>query len=255
MRIAAADEVGSSQQGQVFQIVAEAIADAGAHRVDAGVTGLDHDIEKMVDHVGIVALAALHEVDSGATVKQVVAAVAGQDVAAAQARQDVIVRVAIDDVAGIGRGYRRVIQVGDDVAAAPAAAVGELDAVDRPGGVQKVLADGEGFPRGQHAEDQVIAHPGQADLPDVQVYQTDLVEVGAATAAVVDHVMPVTAAKAVGVIAGATDQQVIAGSAVQRVVATQAIKRIAAGRAGQIIVAVIAIYGGHLRSPPGAFVF
>ncbi|VVO26254.1 hypothetical protein PS723_04619 [Pseudomonas fluorescens] len=126
------------------------------------------------------------------------------------------------------------------------------------GRVEKAQADGEGLASGQHGEHQVVADAGQADLVGVEVGQPQGVNVGAGTAGVVDHIIAIALAEAVGIVAGSTQQPVIASAAVQGIVTpiavegvitAQTIEGIGRSATRQSIGAFVTVDRGHDLTP------
>jgi hypothetical protein len=68
--VAAAREVAGTLQHQRLDVVGERVGDAGEHRVGAGVGVLEHQVAGIVDEVGVVASATLHDVGAALAVEQ-----------------------------------------------------------------------------------------------------------------------------------------------------------------------------------------
>src|SRR4029453_14843119 len=84
-------------QGQILDVRGETEGDRALHQVGAAAgDGLEDDVERIVDDIGVVAEAAVHRVGAGLAVENVGAAVADQDVG---------LKIAgAVDIAGAGQG-------------------------------------------------------------------------------------------------------------------------------------------------------
>jgi hypothetical protein len=120
-RVAGAVDVGAAGQGQVLDIGAERVADRRLHRVGAAAHGggFRHHVAGVVDHVGVVAVAADQRVGADAAVEGVVAAVAGDDVGVAVAGAVDVAAAGQGQVVDVGaerEAHRRLHQVGASLA-------------------------------------------------------------------------------------------------------------------------------------------
>src|SRR3990167_6162112 len=172
--------------------------------------------------------------------------------------EHVVGEVAVEDVVALSRCDSRIVEVGENVAAVPTAAIGELDAVDLMIGIEEVLADRQRFAAGEHRQHQIVADPVQADVGSIEICEADAVEVVCFPSAVIDHVIAVTQSEAVDIPAAPADQQIVTRAAVQDVVtavaaqaviAAQADEGVAAGATRQSIGKIITSYSGHERAP------
>ena len=215
---------------QVLHVGAQGIADAGLHRVGAGIGCLGDRIAGRVDDIRVVAGTASHAVIAGAAVKHVVAAVPGERV----------VEGVAGGVDGAGAGERQVLHVGaEGVADARlyrvGAGIGCLG--DRIAGRVddiRVVAGtaSHGVIAGAAAEHVIAAVPGQRVVEDVAggvdgagASQRQILDVGAqrvadtrlhrvgAFACSFRHGIP-GRIHHIGVIAGTAAQGVVAGAAV-----------------------------------------
>ncbi|MNM78946.1 hypothetical protein D3C81_908660 [compost metagenome] len=262
--IAGAIDVGAAGQGKALDIAAQVVVDAGLHQIIAGVVRFHHHIGGGIDHVGVIAHAAFHTVIAAATIKRVVAAITQQCIVATQAQEDVITGIAVDHVSAIGWHDGRVKKIGQDIAGAPAAAVCELNSVDRVVCIEEVLAHGEGFTSGQDTEHQVATDPGQADLVGVEIGQPNGVDVAVGATGIVDHIEAITLTETVSIAAASAYEQVIAGTTIQSVVITvaqecviaaQTIEGVGRRAARQRIGAFITIYDCHDLTPYTSEIF
>ena len=115
--VAGAVDVAAAGQGQVLDIGAERVADRRLHRVGAAAHGggFRHHVAGVVDHVGVVAVAAGQRVRAYAAVEGVVAAVAGDDVGVAVAGAVDVGAAGQGQVVDVGaerEAHRRLHQVG-----------------------------------------------------------------------------------------------------------------------------------------------
>ena len=94
LAVARSVDVAGAGQRQMFEVRAEGVADAREDFVDAGLRIpelLIRRVADVVDNVGVILVAAVHEVGAGSTVEHVLADVAEQAVAAAEPGEDIVV--------------------------------------------------------------------------------------------------------------------------------------------------------------------
>ena len=65
-------------QANVLDVLGDGAFERGHHGVDAAICGLDDDVVEVIDEVGVVAVAADHDVAADAAVERVVAEAADQ---------------------------------------------------------------------------------------------------------------------------------------------------------------------------------
>ena len=217
-------------QGQVFEVVAQRVVEAGPDRIDALVSQFDDDIEGAVDDVGIVAGPAGHAVGAGAAVQGVLAQAADQDVVADIAVQAVIAVAAVQGVGGVG-GL-------DDVVAGVARAVQRALHQDQ----QLDLGHQHVRNRGLHG---VVA--AQEVFDGLVGPVVDIEDVVAITAghridarAAVQPVRPLAAVEDVGALL-----------AKQQIGAVHSVEGVDAGRAGQGVGRGVAVARGFAADPEG----
>ena len=97
-RIAGAVDGGRSRQGQVFEIAGERIGNDALHGIDAFIGLLNDYIVGVIDHVGVIARTARHEIRTGAAVNRIIAGPAIYRIAAGIRIDGVIARQRIDHV-------------------------------------------------------------------------------------------------------------------------------------------------------------
>ena len=94
--VAEALQVGGALQHQRLHVRRQPVVDGGEDRVVALAGALDHRVAGIVDEVGIVACAAAHDIGAGATVDEVVAAIA-EDRVGESVAEALQVRAALQD--------------------------------------------------------------------------------------------------------------------------------------------------------------
>ena len=125
-------------EDEVLEVGAKRVHDACGDSVDPALRRLHHHVAQVVDEIDVIARAAVHRVDTGATVQRVIAATRDQCVVARKPVQGVACAIADQDVAArvasgidVGRSDQREVL---DVAAKGEAGRGD-HAVDAAGRV------------------------------------------------------------------------------------------------------------------------
>ena len=264
-RITSAVEVCAAGEDEVLEVGPECVADRGAHGVGARRYPLGHAVAGVVDHVGVVAGTAGHDVGTGAAVEDVVAAVAGEavgervagavDVGAAGEFQ--VFQVGANDVADrradgvgtlVGQFRDQVAGAVDDVdivADTAAQGVCARAAIERVGpGVADqdvgLRIAGEGVVAGAAGEvldgDEAVAAAEAIGYAHRIARGIEGDRQVAAAGAVVGGVDAGTAVE--GIVAGAPDQGIVSGLAVDRIVAPAPVEHVVETVAVDGVVAV-----------------
>ena len=230
--VAAAVDVGAAGQGQVLDVVGQRVSDACLRQVGARVELFGDDVAVVIDHIGVVARAAVHLVGPQAAVQRVVAGFAKQLIIAQFSMQDVVAVTAVGEVvAGAGKDRVRARPRIDGIVAGIAnddVVQGVTGAVEVPGSAQGQVLDVVGERVANAGLYCVSARIERFD-GDVAVLVDDI-------GVVADTAMQRVGAKATveSVVAAVADQGVIAIQAVHHIVGVVASERVV-----QIIAAAI----------------
>ena len=252
--IAPGVNVANARQRQVFDIVAQCVADRGAHDIGAAARLFDDRIRSVVDQIGVVTRAADQRIRPRPTVDDIVGAIAGDDVVRGIARridrggagQRQILDVAAQRIAD--RSFDTIHTLVRLLDHAVAGVIDDINVVARAAdhhvgtrtAVQQIVADIAGQPVVQHVAGAVdIGAAVERQVLDIRrerISDRRLDQINAVAAAFDDHVGGIV--DNIGIVARPARHPVRAGRAVEQIVATVP---------GQRIVQRVARHGDMIR--------